>query len=217
MSDNPLVQLVNDINLPGHLVSFLKKLTGPALNEFSQYLGDNVRYWRFKNQVNILTKASQYLDKKGLSPSQVELKVLVPLLESCSLETDERLQDMWANLLANAASSENRFNSYSIYVELLKGLSTNEAHLLMWMFERVRPEFSLDQSFIRKVQINAEFTFTDVEFEILLDNLSRLRLVEIQMQSSKGGLFSGRFNKKSDFICMTRLGYEMVKKCKIVE
>lgn len=214
MSENPIAQFVDGVNIPKHVLSFLKTLTGPAIVEMSELLGDQVRQWRFNNQINVLTKAQQKIEKKGISPKQIDLKMLVPLLGYCSLETDESLQDMWANLLANASSSNNQFESYSIYVDILWSLSTNEALLLLWMFDQVRIEYSLEKSLFNKTEISEFINLKEVDIEILLDNLCRLRLIEIQMQNTKGGFFSGRFNKKSEYICMSRLGYEMIKNCK---
>lgn len=214
MSENSIAQLINGINIPKHVFSFLKTLTGPAIVEMSEVFGDQVRHWRFNNQINILTKAQQRLEKNGVSPKQVDFKVLVPLLGYCSLEQDERLQDMWANLLANASSSKNQFESYSIYVDILKSLSTNEALLMLWIFEQISLEYTLDRSLFNKNRIAEFLNLNEVDVEILLDNLCRLRLLEIQMQSMKGVVFWGNFNKKTDYVCMTRLGYEMIKNCK---
>jgi hypothetical protein len=40
--------------------NFLQKLINPPLEELGLLIADNIKLWRFKNQVKILTKAEEY-------------------------------------------------------------------------------------------------------------------------------------------------------------
>lgn len=45
---------------------FLGKLISPTVEEVGLLISDNIKYLRFKNQVNILLKAQKYVESKNL-------------------------------------------------------------------------------------------------------------------------------------------------------
>jgi hypothetical protein len=55
---------------------FLQKVITPPLEELGLLFSDQVKLWRFKNQVTILAKAENHLKAKGLKTRNVSLKVL---------------------------------------------------------------------------------------------------------------------------------------------
>jgi len=69
-------------------------------------LTDTIRFWRWKNQVNIIKKVKGKVEKSGLDKKQVPLKILLPLIENSALEEEEIIQDKWANILANAITAQ---------------------------------------------------------------------------------------------------------------
>ncbi len=50
---------------------FAGKLINPGLQEGGGIIQDTVKFWRFKNQVNILLKAKKFLEEKGMNPQMV--------------------------------------------------------------------------------------------------------------------------------------------------
>ena len=108
---------------------FLDKLVAPAAEEVGLLLRDTVALWKFKNQVRVLTKAKAYCERNGISPSNISLKLLCPLLESAALEEDEDLQDRWAVLLANLVDSEQNIQNH-VFPYILSQLSANEFSFL---------------------------------------------------------------------------------------
>jgi hypothetical protein len=87
---------------------FANRLFGPALDELGGILADPIRICRFKRSVRLLEKTKHICDETGYEPKAVPLKMLLPILESASLEDDEYLHDQRANLLANAAMFDGR-------------------------------------------------------------------------------------------------------------
>src|SRR4051812_27790575 len=83
--------------------SLLNKLLGPALEESGAILGDRIRIFRFEKQLKLLRKTLKILEEQRLQPKKVNMKVLLPLLDSAALEEDEEMSDRWASLLASAA------------------------------------------------------------------------------------------------------------------
>jgi len=86
---------------------FTKAMLGPAANEVAKRIHDEFRLYRFGRQLEMLKKAEKMAKDAGFTPKAVPIKLLFPLLEGASLEENETLHDMWAALLANAASPEN--------------------------------------------------------------------------------------------------------------
>ena len=63
---------------------FVGKLVNPALTEGGGIIQDTIKFWRFKNQINIALKAKQFLEEKGIEPVKVLPKTLVSILERCN-------------------------------------------------------------------------------------------------------------------------------------
>lgn len=105
---------------------FVEKLAGGAIEEAGLMLADKVKLRRLKNQIKILEKAKKIADEANMDIKQINLKVLVPMLEYSSLEEEESLQDMWANLIANYSNANNKHQS-NIYPFILSQLSSEEA------------------------------------------------------------------------------------------
>ena len=137
-----LEKFIEAINLPKLVVekaeAFLTALLGEAVKESGGLIGDKVRYQRFKNQVLILRKSQTLLEEAGLQPRPIPMKTLVPLVESCSLEDDPDIQEMWARLLADAASSASNAFLHAIGVQLLSSISVDDAKLLQLLYRILR-------------------------------------------------------------------------------
>src|SRR3989344_9050566 len=108
--------------------SFFKGIVPTAIKELSGILSDSVKFWRWKNQVNIVKKAQLFIDESGLSKSQIPMNIAIPLLEKGSLEEDTNMQDKWASLLANATTGN--ISVTPKYISILSELSPIEASLL---------------------------------------------------------------------------------------
>ncbi|MCX2680943.1 Abi-alpha family protein [Galbibacter sp. EGI 63066] len=123
----------NDINIKSSTIEkgvelakdFLDKLVMPAVEETGLLIKEKVTYWKFKNQVKVLNKAKEYCEKHGIKPHTISFKLLVPLLETSSLEEDEVLQDKWAILLSNMVDSEQNVENH-VFPYILGQISINE-------------------------------------------------------------------------------------------
>jgi hypothetical protein len=104
---------------------FLGKLISPTIEEVGLLISENVKFLRFKNQIRILLKAKDYVDKKKINLKEIPIKILVPLLEKASLEDDETMQDKWANMLVNLVDSQMNLQN-QIFPYLLSQISIEE-------------------------------------------------------------------------------------------
>ncbi|WP_332023022.1 Abi-alpha family protein [Kaistella sp.] len=116
---------------------FAEKLIGPTIEEVGLLMSDNIKYYRFKNQLNILTKAKKYVKDKNIDIKHIPIKILVPLLESASLEEDNELQDKWAFMVGNLADSNQNLQN-QVFPYLLTQISLNEFQQLQNFSEKER-------------------------------------------------------------------------------
>jgi hypothetical protein len=115
--------------------SIVKRMLGPAADELAEMWRDQVRMYRYERQLKCVEKAERMAQEAGFTPQAVPPKILFPLLEGASFEEDESLHNMWAALLANAASMENAEKVRPGFIATLKQLSRDEALILEWMYE----------------------------------------------------------------------------------
>lgn len=196
---------------------FIGKLINPALDEGGGLVRDTIKFWRFKNKINIILKSKKFLEDKGINPVKILPKTLVSILENGSLEEDENTQDRWAALLANAADPEKRYSVKPSFAEILKELSPLEVMLLDRIFDEVNRNKSGKklEIFFDKEKMCQNFQIDIDEFDVIADNLFRLNLC--QPPASVGGVMIGEYPiqlRTYKLIGLTRLGYEFVKSCR---
>jgi hypothetical protein len=113
------------------LTKAIAPLAGGVTKELSGYLGDQIRFLRWKSAIHILKRARSFCDEENLAPEKIPIKFLVPILEGASFENvdaDPSLADMWSSLLGAAVT--NYQARHAVYVDVLKKLSTREASYL---------------------------------------------------------------------------------------
>lgn len=183
---------------------FVEKLVGGAIEEAGLMMTDRVRLRRLKNQIKILEKAQKIAKDCNIDIKQINLKVLVPLLENCSLEEDETLQSRWANLIANYADTNKHYES-TIFPFILSQLSGKEVIELEKLHSFKFCNGYENISFLRSAEIS---------------NLIRLGLIEKELPEARIeplGLMNKKRNKISFSneieITITELGKEFVDCC----
>lgn len=200
---------------------FLGNIINPPMKEIGELLVDKVRFWRFKNQINILNKAKEYLEQNKINPKKISLKVLIPLLETGSLEEDEFMQNKWAALLANAVNPDFEEEIKPSFVEILKELTPTEVKLLDKMFEELNkklPEAKYEELFSID-RICKYLGLSREKYYVMSDNLIRLNLCQsIPIR----GMTFGEVPLKNQLAMirtknvsyLTTLGYSFVNACK---
>lgn len=113
------------------LADLLNSIAGPAAEEIGLTFRDSVRVYRLKRQIRLLRRAKKMIDEAGITPKRIPLRVLLPLIESASIEEDDSLQDRWAALLANNAAGD---YVQTLFPDLLRQLSPADATLLRMCF-----------------------------------------------------------------------------------
>ena len=113
---------------------FLNKLIAPSVEEVGLLIADNVKLWRVKNQIKVLSKAQAYCEKNNISTKQISLKLLCPLLDYSSIEEDDFLQNKWGILLSNMVDSEQNIENH-VFPYILSQLSRNEFLVLEKVYD----------------------------------------------------------------------------------
>lgn len=126
-------EVLEQLKIPPRLADFAQRLFGP-LAEGADWLTDQIRFFRFRSWVKVLTRAEQIAKEASIEAKRLPIKFLVPLMEKCSLEEEEsELIELWARLLVSAASD---FESkHALYVDILSQIGSNEALLLRHIWE----------------------------------------------------------------------------------
>jgi hypothetical protein len=173
---------------------FLGKLIGPSIDEMGLLISDNIKFYRFKNQIKILNKAQRYIEKKGIDSQEIPIKILVPLLENASLEEDTELQFKWANMIGNMADSETNIQN-NVFPYILGQISNEEyqsleelnkkeeEHWQIWrtLYDKEKKKIELtkdDYKLKTKLKSNDEEGFLVSIEEYELSNLIRLGLIK---------------------------------------
>lgn len=191
-------ELIEALNLPKQILDksekLLSTLFGEGLKEIGGMFGDQMRAKRMINQFKILNRTTEIMEKKGLDPRQMNLKALVPLVEKSSLEQDEKLQEKWANLIANISSTaENGLETKLI--NTLSELSFLEATILDFIYNyyvskrghifqnssrryQTEEEIKPKQVTISILAIKKKFQLTNELTSIYIENLQGLRLIQ---------------------------------------
>lgn len=103
------------------------RLLGPAADAAGERLADWINPIRSKNFDRIVQEVLRHLRESHIDPRPVELKVLIPILQHCSLETNDDLVSRWAGLLASAAAG---LPIHPSYPNIIAELTPGEARLL---------------------------------------------------------------------------------------
>ncbi|MDF2188316.1 Abi-alpha family protein [Paraflavitalea sp. CAU 1676] len=187
--------------------AFIQKVVSPPLEEVGGLLVDTVRSWRLKNQIRIIQNAENILKEKGISTMQVSLKVMAPLLEGCSLEDDEELQQKWASLLVNTIASDSKIQS-TLFSGILKEMSKQDAQVFEVILEACTTRIPFQGS--TRIELNGRTTipmaFTNIpEIDLTFDNLKRLRLIrELRVSHSN-----------ESPVIPTGLGLKFIEACRV--
>jgi hypothetical protein len=107
----------------------LTQFVGPAF----KHLGEQA----LERAKQVASKAADLLAAVGREPQPVEPKLLLPLVQAASLETDPVLSAHWAALLANAADPIQQIAVHPSYADILRQITPTEAKLLSELFTEV--------------------------------------------------------------------------------
>jgi len=86
-------------------------------------------------QFRLLTRTAEKLREMGVTPQQVPLKLLFPIVDNASIEESDELQDRWANLLARAANPKEASKISIAFPGMLRELSPRHVKFLDALYD----------------------------------------------------------------------------------
>ena len=115
--------------------AYLARMLGTAPEDVVGLLGGNyLRDLRISIWSKIGQRTFEKLDERHIEkPRPLNAKLIEPLLDAASAESDETLQEMWADLLANAMDPNKDTSLRLVFIETLKSFEPLDALL----FQRV--------------------------------------------------------------------------------
>ena len=120
------------IDSVNELGRFIAPFIAGPLEQATGLVEDKLRYMRWERQQRFMERVCQKLKEldENFPTKQIPLKFAVPLFQAASLEDDDYLQDLWANLLVNASVEKQRLELRRAYIDILERLSPLEALML---------------------------------------------------------------------------------------
>jgi hypothetical protein len=176
MAGDPSTELVKAA-AGGTVEALVRTLFAPIV-ETGEWAADLIRRQRIKTQIRTLEMTQQILDEARLTARVVPPKLLVPLLESASLEENDDMQARWAALLANAAAGETQPEVTPAFVSILAELTPVEATMLEWLDETGSYGRNLD-SLMEVAGYDLSSRESAAPYRVYVDNLARLNLIEV--------------------------------------
>ena len=148
-------------------------------------VADKIKFYRFHNYLKLCENAATIMCEKGYSEDDitnaVPLKVAIPLIESATLEDDNELQLLWAQMLANAMDPQFTIAVKLRYVSLLREMEPLDVRILnVYHLERVTNygDSSLNSVLFERNLIADNFDMSEYLVEVSLLNLIRLSCID---------------------------------------
>jgi hypothetical protein len=135
--DSELIKAGTEGLVEGTLKSvheLILRLFGPAADEAGELFKDYVHHYRERKKRFFETTLSK-ISKADIQPHPVPLKLLKPIIENATIEDNDELQDVWANMLSNAANSGDEGNVAPVFPVILKELDIREVRFLNKLYE----------------------------------------------------------------------------------
>ncbi|MFC1613976.1 Abi-alpha family protein [Gemmatimonadota bacterium] len=125
---------------------FLRKICGPAADEFGLWFKDKIRIWRNTNNVIMTLKAKEKLKKySNLENKKANPRITAAIFDYGSWIDNEPVQGMWAGLLASSCTEDGKDESNLLFINLLRQLTSLQAMLFKHSCEKSRKQYSSDE------------------------------------------------------------------------
>lgn len=116
--------------------------------------GDWIHYWRWNNLTKIAEKIRKTCEELNLDPTKVAPKFIQEFFENASLEENDDIQEMWANLLINKSTGQD-VNIH--YLNVLKSLEPSEVRLLSVLYKQSSNSTETEFDFVKVLAASSEY------------------------------------------------------------
>lgn len=118
---------------------FFSRHFGGSVEQWAGLWEDKLRYRRWENQLALMLKAEQKIKSLGLEGRlrPLDMKIGIPLLEAASLENEESMRELWANLLVNTVNPNFHSPIRPVFIHALQHMTALDAQLLNGIYIRL--------------------------------------------------------------------------------
>lgn len=111
--------------------AFLGRICLPAAEEFGLLLRDRVSGWRANNAAAIANKALKLTEARDPTASfHAPPRIVVKVIEEGSWAENNKVQDLWAGLLASSCTADGKDDGNLIFIHILSQLNSTQVALL---------------------------------------------------------------------------------------
>lgn len=117
--------------------SFFSKILGESISATSGMLADALKFKRWERQIILIDKAEKILSKRPLPNGTrvISPKLALPIFQYASIEENESLHDIWANLLATALDAACQ-TPRSSYIDVIRQLEPIDISILNFLHDQ---------------------------------------------------------------------------------
>lgn len=222
------------IDATSKLGAFVARVIGEPVDVTVGILSDKLKFMRWERQMRLHDRWKAILHERGIKNTSHVLspKLALPIIENASLEEDDVLQDLWADLLATAMDPERCDNLRAAYIEILRQLEALDVTILYNSYKQY-VDFLNKKSYWRDgwttptyfeldvFRLSHESNVSNKAYEISIDNLMRVRCLAPYLSTKEiyiadgGEARSQNFSTQDsyDSVCLTALGVAFVEAC----
>lgn len=115
-----------------------KRLGGFVSNLIGYHWGDELAHKRMRNWIKLCQETKAFFERRGTkTPEDISPNLAAPLLEACIDEEREKMQKLWAGLLATARDPKMRRYFKIEFIDILKKLDPSDALVLQTVYELI--------------------------------------------------------------------------------
>lgn len=202
------------------ILGFAARVFKEPAEQVSGIIGDRLRLYRWERQSAYVDKVNSLLKAKGIHETRaVSPKFALPVLEGASLEEDDNLQQLWANLMANALDPNFSLDLRMTYVDIIKSLSALDVKMLKTFYDMLTSSSTTNLDNVLDYPVTKEslcqvLNISSHDYEVTVFNLFRAQCLAPAVIVGRGISLGGEpptAYKGSSQITMTPLGVDFVK------
>lgn len=195
---------------------FFSRVFGDLVEDGVGIVADKLKYYRLERATLLAEKTQERLKERGVEATvAVPPKTALPLIENATLEDNDDLHTLWANLLANAMDPAKAHQVKHIHVSILKGMEPLHVGILSSMaHEKITryPDKAFNEVHFDRAKIAEGFNVPEDMVDVALLNLMRLGCVTPGIVS--GGISMGSHKvssyKGTELVHLSTLGLSLV-------
>jgi hypothetical protein len=198
---------------------FLARVLGEPIETAVGIVSDRLRFTRAERLLRLEARYDEAVLRLRIdSASQpVPPKIALPIIESASLESDDELQDLWANLLASAHLPN--VSVRSAFIDILRQLEVVDVHILAYVASTTAKRYPWGPTPLSGHEVMQGLRISQQDYQCAVDNLIRVRCVAPHVEDVKivsdDSWYSNQVSRSFgyDLIIITPLGRHFLRAC----